>query len=92
MTDQEIVAVVQAKMRGEKIQYKPKQMHEWANTDSPNWGFDELDYRVKPESRSIYLVEVQGFLKQFHSRSRAMAKENAKSINGRVVEFIENVK
>lgn len=51
MTDDEILAVVQAHKDGKQIQFRGSLMGYWANLDGyrPPWNFCEYEYRVKPE-------------------------------------------
>ena len=51
MTDDEIIAVVQAHKEGKKIQVRSRICGSWAGCENPAWAFDNLDYRVAPEPR-----------------------------------------
>lgn len=48
MTNQEIIAVVQAAERGEQIERQPKGYAVWVNHEKAGWDFVRNDYRVKP--------------------------------------------
>lgn len=52
MTDEEIIAVVSAKMEGKTIQICSKISGTWRDCASdPEWNFSEFNYRVKMEPR-----------------------------------------
>jgi hypothetical protein len=52
MSDDEILAVVQAYKEGKKIQVcSPIEGAKWHDCERPMWAFDNLDYRVAPEPR-----------------------------------------
>ena len=52
MTDDEIIAVVQAHKEGKKIQISVKGSGDWCFFDGdPSWNFCTCDYRVAPEPR-----------------------------------------
>ena len=60
MSHDEMIAVIQAHKDGRFIQVK----HvvdgigdSWTDADSPKWNFKELNYRIKPEPRSLWRVE-----------------------------------
>ena len=67
MTDDEIIAVVQAHKEGKKIQNRyamqpgeANRYNEWIAIDNPSWNFFNYDYRVAPEPRKpreFWLVE-----------------------------------
>lgn len=72
MTDEEIIAVVSAHKEGKQIQQRSKGTKDWHDTDSPNWNFYVLDYRIAPgkkyrpfnstEEIGIAIVEHGGFV------------------------------
>jgi hypothetical protein len=53
MTDDEIVAVVQAHKEGKQIQLRCSNIPEWTNVvrNEPRWNFEFIEYRVAPEPR-----------------------------------------
>ena len=55
MSNKEIIAVVQAKEDGAKIQLKLHDEQEWSNcVEEPRWNFYKTDYRIKPEPQHCY--------------------------------------
>lgn len=77
MTNQEIIAVVQAAIEGKKIEWRWKDRAEspWMETLYPGkgtWDFEHLDYRVKREPRTwwvnVYPDWSYGF---YHSKQAA---------------------
>lgn len=48
MTNQEIIAVVQAAEREELIQFVHKGFDDWQDVGAPSWDFLHCEYRVKP--------------------------------------------
>ena len=52
MTNEEIIAIVQAAEYGEQIQYLKE--GEWSDTSAPLWNFHQMKYRVKPEPPHCY--------------------------------------
>lgn len=55
MSDDEIIAVVQAHKEGKQIEYKIRgsESHVWLSSVAPAWNFYDYDYRVKPEPRKL---------------------------------------
>lgn len=54
MTDDEIIAVVQAHKEGKQIQTKCiYHDSEWQDINTPEWQFGQNLYRVKPEPRKL---------------------------------------
>ena len=51
MTPDEMIAVIQAHQRGEKIQFRDFSAKEWQDTYIPAWDFGSCEYRVKPEPK-----------------------------------------
>ncbi len=51
MTDDEIIAVVQAHKEGKRIEVSGPNGGNWSVTSKPQWDFQNLDYRVAPEPR-----------------------------------------
>ena len=92
MTDQEIVAVVQAKMRGEKIQGRLlAPLEQWKDDTAPLWAFNYWEYRVKPEPRACYIIERKGSLVSGPYTSKCDADNAAITYRGRVVKFVEEL-
>ena len=89
MTDQEIVEVVQAKINGRKIQIRVlASCGAWRDAPDAAWAFCTFEYRVKPDPRVRYFLEVNGHLiGPYGTLFGAQCADD-----GRVVEFIENVK
>ena len=51
MTHDEMVAVIQAHKRGEKIQCRAYSEFAWQDIDNPSWDFSCFRYRVAPEPK-----------------------------------------
>lgn len=52
MTEQEIIDVITAHQRGEKIQYRRMKEKTWYDSVTPpTWNFSQYVYRVKPKPR-----------------------------------------
>lgn len=50
MTNQEIIAVVEASESGKEIQFRDKRTENWLDCKlAPEWNFASREYRVKPE-------------------------------------------
>lgn len=59
MTNNEMIAVIQAHEDGKAIQCRLDDLQEWRNVTKPQWNFHEFEYRVKPEPikpREFWLV------------------------------------
>jgi hypothetical protein len=57
MSDDEIIAVVQAHKAGQKIQSVYHGNHDWKDCadNDPSWNFPTYDYRVKQEQKRLWL-------------------------------------
>lgn len=58
MTNQEMIAVIQAHAEGKPIQFLDKEYPAggWQPAGVPCWDFDSYEYRVKPEPETIWIV------------------------------------
>ena len=60
----QMIEVLEAYKRGEKIEYSWDNGKSWVTTDLPIWNFDRIQYRIaKPEPKKIKL---QAWLNTFH--------------------------
>ena len=59
MTHDEMIAVIQAYKRGERIEFKHKSIpdDEWTSVYEPLFNFTQFDYRVKPAERKVTLKQ-----------------------------------
>lgn len=58
MTTAEKIAVMQAFEQGKKIEFrKDPGRGEWTPTGNPTWNWAFFEYRIRPDSRTIYAVE-----------------------------------
>ena len=56
MTIDQMLEVLNAYKRGEKIEYYNDSLSKWLVADYPFWGFSELHYRIaKPEPKKVKL-------------------------------------
>lgn len=61
MTDDEIIAVVQAHKEGKKIQFRSHSaphLDEWWDNETPAWNFEICDYRVAPPKPREWLLHI----------------------------------
>ena len=59
MTDDEIIAVVQAHKEGKKVEVMWKGgPQRWIQFDNPRWNFEHADYRVAPEPRKPRVLDL----------------------------------
>ena len=74
MTNDEIIAVVQAHKDGKRIQCRNTNgQNKWADMPhSPVWNFPAVVYRVKPEKKVMYVNVYEG-IKGHASRAEADA-------------------
>jgi len=80
MSTSEIIAVVQARKDGKKIQWRPLAACLWRDCPLPVWNFADCEYRVKPEPHKpleIWINQYEGWelsqsLGNFH-----LSKEDA---------------
>ena len=56
MTTDEMIAVLEAYKRGEKIEYSLDRGKSWSNFVTPSWDFDIYQYRIaKPAPKKVKL-------------------------------------
>lgn len=105
MTNQEIIDVVKAASEGKLIEYRVVAGPMWGGEDSkwilnpnPGWNFEECEYRVRREPRTIYVNEYGSRPKLGYKKNAAVydTRENADrgAVGGRIrctkwVEVIE---
>ena len=80
MTDDEIIAVVQAHKVGKVIEWSYKAGTRWQQALSPVWNFDSLDYRVKPEPpkpREFWIEERFGYVHALHNNLKPALREGS---------------
>jgi len=57
MTTQEKISALQAFLEGKLIQFKDRREDRWFDCGTtPVWNFEDNDYRVRPESRTVELT------------------------------------
>lgn len=87
----EKIAVMQAALEGKQIQTKAIESKEWIDVTyiNPTWNWQECDYRVKPESRRVWVNFYPSGTCQAHdSKKRADLFASIGRI-GEAVEFVE---
>ena len=91
MTNQEIIAVVQAAEAGKRIQWKQQLGSKWFDTDEPTWDFSERDYRVAPEPLecwvNVYPDDISAH--KTEQRARKYANSTAVRVAVRMREVVE---
>ena len=94
MTDREIVEVVQAHIDGKEIQAGHRPTNSWHELleANPLWQFNDCDYRVKPEPRSIWVNAYK-----FDSKELDPFLTEAEALEGKcphwdTIEFVEVIK
>ena len=92
MTNEEMIAVLQAHMDGETIQFGSSEGFTDVLDDTPGWNFSARDYRVKPkEPRVIYVEEFRtAGLSGSHKLFKCNA-EKGKRDSSKIVKFVEVV-
>lgn len=55
--------VMQAYVEGKPIQYADAEMEDWIDIESPDWNWDNYDYRVKPEPKYRHFANAEECLK-----------------------------
>lgn len=99
MTNQEIIDVVKAASEGKPIEYrvKPgnimiatsKAQNPWVPHPSPCWNFEECEYRVRREPRTIYLNEYPGIENSDVYDTRENASRGARKGRLRLTKWVE---
>ncbi len=96
MTDDEIIAVVQARKDGKRIQSRASEEYygrkfneeEWGDSDPAAWDFYHQDYRVAPEPRKPrewwLIVDNEAFVIGCESPSETMSRYLKKDQSGLV--------
>lgn len=56
--------VMQAYVEGKPIQYTDAEMEDWIDIESPDWNWDNYDYRVKPEPKYRHFANAEECLKE----------------------------
>lgn len=76
MTPKEMIEVIAAFERGEKIEYHWHRQGGWAVTNTPEWDFSSRDYRVLPPKPKMVkyfgYIDQNGFIRlvqEFHAIS-----------------------
>jgi hypothetical protein len=57
-----MIAVLQAAKAGKRVEFRSRKcqfLPPWEDSPCPSWDFDEFEYRVKPEPRTIWVNEVR---------------------------------
>lgn len=77
---------------GKEVESRPRDCETWGLAPVPAWDWFGVDYRVKPEPRSIHLIEAHGVLS--HEAYMVAPPCDARDIAAgyRVVEFVEVLK
>lgn len=93
-TTAEMIAVMQAFERGEKIEIRDVDEESWGNlVVAPSWNWRHYDYRIKPrEPRVIWVNEYAGAGSAYHDSeefARKCAEPNATRIAVKYIEVIE---
>ena len=71
MTTQEKIEVMQAYAEGKEIQTRCKTDMEWADwvvRGEPKWNWEDLDYRIKPESTCRPYKDTEEMIEDFKKR------------------------
>ena len=80
MKSSEIIEVIKAYERGEKIECKNRSEHlndDWGLANSPTWNFAQYDYRVKPKIKEFWMLFFFDGTNSFPFESEKGAKERA---------------
>ena len=86
MNIDEMIAVLQAAKEGKKIQFRGSGHDKWEDTEEPIWDFYEIQYRVKPEPREVWVrVRDNGCLSVYNH----LEKEAAEAAGYKAVLFRE---
>lgn len=92
MTTEEKIAVMQAEVDGNKIEFRNKKNGEWTLVRQfLNWDWIDYDYRVAKEPRVIYCNEYSGQKLGNPHYSYQEAVANKKMGSTRVVRFVEDM-
>ena len=89
---EEAIKVMQAYVDGKQIQWFDRHDESWADTTvHPQWNWDEKEYRVKPEPRKVYMVEVNYCPNEFYEDYDMALRtlRNEPMYNKRIATFVE---
>ena len=89
MTHDEMIAVIQADKDGKVIQYFCDASGRWIAAKTPQWDFQNTQYRIKPEPLECWVNVYEGVMR-VHT-SEAGAKEAAQSYALRVAVHMKEV-
>ena len=93
MTNEEIIAVIQAHANGEVIESRsnPAGIDQFTENQDPGWNFSAFDYRAKPEARELFVEEYEATgLSSRHSLNRKHLEITSLSTS-KIVKFVEVV-
>lgn len=94
-TDAEKIEVMQAHLRGEKIEYKPPSGN-WYVNERPQWDWPQCDYRIAPKvPRRIWVNQINNcFFRAWDNEKMAIEDSRDYAINPAsvAVEFVEVLK
>ena len=66
-TLKEKIAVMQAALDGAEIEFRPADTeHPWMINSDPLFGWNEYDYRIKPQPKEIWVNEYPTIAPQLH--------------------------
>lgn len=90
-TTAEMIAVMQAFERGEKIERRPDGRSPWVEVEEPAFNWGTSDYRIKPrEPRVIWVNEFQdGDVAAFPVKDWAARVGNSPKFKRTAVKYIE---
>lgn len=89
MTNQEIIAVVQAAEAGEQIQsrtFKANLEVDWVDDPNPNWNFRWREFRVKPKPLEMWVNVYQfgghtdGYAYETEERARVASGDTCSAL------------
>ncbi len=91
MTDDEIIAVVQAHKEGKKIEERCHSSSSWRHVTFPRWNFEDCDYRVKKEPSVIYANEYGSKVIAYKTKFDAESSVDKKKVIRIAVKYKEVV-
>lgn len=97
MTDEEIIAVVQAKIEKKNIESRlltpaSGEQYKWRLNNAPVWNFADFEYRVAPEPfRKWLVVDKNGIVVAAYSEHEKLMAINSSSATGFSLHHVQEI-
>lgn len=89
MTHDEMIEVIQAHKEGRTIQARHRKKHPWGDVPNPSWNFFEVQYRVKPEPKKLWVNFYGDIIYTHESKEAALSHAGGDRLTRTAVPFVE---